>query len=149
EVLTNPNITKINFTTGPQGITGSTRMQATSSQTFLIVKLIQIGLVESLRIKFTDEEIKQKFDFNTYDTIEEAVINELKQFEEIHNDAIKSKDIIHTIADAEYECIKNNGTALYFGDELFTTLFIDITERAPTFSVDALDTVNPPYTSWA
>jgi hypothetical protein len=34
-VIDNPQITKINLTTGPQAITGSTRLQATTSETFV------------------------------------------------------------------------------------------------------------------
>jgi hypothetical protein len=35
-VIEEPGITKINLTTGPQAITGSTRMQATTVETFVI-----------------------------------------------------------------------------------------------------------------
>ena len=36
KVLEEPGITKINLTTGPQAITGSTRMQATTIETFVV-----------------------------------------------------------------------------------------------------------------
>ena len=35
-MIEEPGITKINLTTGPQAITGSTRMQATTIETFVI-----------------------------------------------------------------------------------------------------------------
>jgi N-acetylmuramic acid 6-phosphate etherase len=56
-VLLNDKITKINFTTGPQAITGSTRMQATSSQTFLISCVIEQALSEVLSEILDKEEI--------------------------------------------------------------------------------------------
>lgn len=43
-VLQNPDIIKINLTTGPQAITGSTRMQATTSELYLVGILLEDAL---------------------------------------------------------------------------------------------------------
>ncbi|GAF99388.1 unnamed protein product, partial [marine sediment metagenome] len=48
-VLEEPGITKINLTTGPQSITGSTRMQATTIETFVVGNILQQALDRSLR----------------------------------------------------------------------------------------------------
>ena len=49
KVLEEPGITKINLTTGPQSITGSTRMQATTIETFVIGHVLQTALDRALR----------------------------------------------------------------------------------------------------
>lgn len=46
-VLTESGITKINLATGPQSITGSTRMQATSSETYLVAAILLSAVGES------------------------------------------------------------------------------------------------------
>ena len=40
-VIEEPGITKINLTTGPQAITGSTRMQATTIETYVVGNILQ------------------------------------------------------------------------------------------------------------
>src|SRR5512140_495419 len=43
-VLTEPGITKINLTTGPQAITGSTRMQATTIETYVVAAIVETAV---------------------------------------------------------------------------------------------------------
>ncbi|MBN2264895.1 MAG: hypothetical protein JW775_03685, partial [Candidatus Aminicenantes bacterium] len=43
-VLTEPGITKINLTTGPQAITGSTRMQATTIETYVVAAVVETAV---------------------------------------------------------------------------------------------------------
>ena len=43
-VLTEPGITKINLTTGPQAITGSTRMQATTIETYVVGAVVETAV---------------------------------------------------------------------------------------------------------
>ena len=57
-VLINDKITKINFTTGPQAITGSTRMQATTSQTYLISCIIEVAIFEIFKEILSYQEMK-------------------------------------------------------------------------------------------
>jgi len=47
-VLTEPGITKINLTTGPQAITGSTRMQATTIETYVVAAVIETAVGRAL-----------------------------------------------------------------------------------------------------
>ena len=42
EVLEDPRIEKLNLTTGPMGITGSTRMQATTIQLCVLVTVLEM-----------------------------------------------------------------------------------------------------------
>jgi N-acetylmuramic acid 6-phosphate etherase len=143
EVLINPKITKINFTTGNQGITGSTRMQATSSQTFLISSIIEQALAEILHNKLSTSEFHNLgFNSNIY------IATRLKQFNLLQTDVEKERKTITDIANLEYQAYKTGNHAIYFGNQLLTTLFIDITERAPTFNLSPLDAKGSPSLSW-
>ena len=65
-VLLEPGITKINLTTGPQSITGSTRMQATTIETYVVGAIVEtaveralggmLGAREMARLGFRAEE---------------------------------------------------------------------------------------------
>jgi len=49
EVIDEPRIEKINLTTGPMGITGSTRMQATTIQLCVLLTVLEMALRELMR----------------------------------------------------------------------------------------------------
>jgi N-acetylmuramic acid 6-phosphate etherase len=144
EVLENSNITKINFTTGKQAITGSTRMQATSSQTFLIAAVIEQALAEILR----DRLSISRFQALGFDPTLTDVLSRLKRFNQLQRDVEKQKAAVLDIADVEYQAYLRSGHAIYFGSQFLTTLFIDVTERAPTFNLAALDPVDARGLSW-
>jgi N-acetylmuramic acid 6-phosphate (MurNAc-6-P) etherase len=55
-VIDNPAITKINLTTGPQSITGSTRMQATTSETFVLGVVLEEAIARILRRHLSSTE---------------------------------------------------------------------------------------------
>ena len=61
QVLNNPNIIKINLTTGNQSITGSTRMQATSSETFIIANLLNIAIFNYLQSQAVSRQFLKKY----------------------------------------------------------------------------------------
>ena len=143
EVLTNSKITKINFPTGNQGITGSTRMQATSSQTFLISSIIEQALAVILHNKLSPSEF-HSMGFNSNIDI----TTRLKQFNQLQKDVEKQDKTITDIANLEYQAYKTGNHAIYFGNQLLTTLFIDVTERAPTFNLSPLDAKGSPSLSW-
>jgi N-acetylmuramic acid 6-phosphate etherase len=144
EVLENPNITKINFTTGPQAITGSTRMQATSSQTFLIATIIEQALAEIFKNRLSAAEYAELgFDPKLID-----VLSRLKRFNQLQKDVERQKATVLDVSNIEYQAYAHNNHAIYFGDKLLTTLFIDVTERPPTFSLAPLDPVNGSWLSW-
>ncbi len=47
-VLAEPGITKINLTTGPQAVTGSTRMQATTIETYVVAAVVETAVRRAL-----------------------------------------------------------------------------------------------------
>jgi N-acetylmuramic acid 6-phosphate (MurNAc-6-P) etherase len=57
KVIENPAITKLNLTTGPQSITGSTRMQATSSEIFVLGSILEEGLYRFLGNYLSNSEL--------------------------------------------------------------------------------------------
>jgi len=56
-VIEEPGITKINLTTGPQAITGSTRMQATTIETFVIASAVETAVERVLAGALTRKEM--------------------------------------------------------------------------------------------
>lgn len=58
-VLEDERITKIPLWTGPQAVTGSTRMQATTSETFLAGIIMEQAIYEYLKGHLTEPEMKR------------------------------------------------------------------------------------------
>lgn len=137
EVLNNPQITKINFTTGSQAITGSTRMQATSSQTLLIASIIEQAIEDILRSKLSNSEMK-KIGFKH----KSSFLTKIKNFISIQRSIESQSEIIKNIANNEYNTYLHNNKSSYFANSLLTTTFVDLTERSPTFSVPPINSIN-------
>lgn len=136
-VLEEPGITKINLTTGPQSITGSTRMQATTIETFVIANILQTALDRSLR-KFLSKRDMVKLGFQ-----EEIKLGEkLADFAEILHKVKKNIPAIAKFTALESETYKAGNFSTYFAQDGLITVFIDSTERSPTFRLFPLDTVN-------
>jgi N-acetylmuramic acid 6-phosphate (MurNAc-6-P) etherase len=59
-VIENPNITKVQLWTGPQTIGGSTRMQASTSEQFVISVVLEEALIRALLAGgFSPEEMNE------------------------------------------------------------------------------------------
>ncbi|GAI58555.1 unnamed protein product, partial [marine sediment metagenome] len=56
EVIEEPRITKLDLTTGPMAITGSTRMQATTAELFVVGSAFEIALVRFLRKRLSPKQ---------------------------------------------------------------------------------------------
>lgn len=137
KVLEEPGITKINLTTGPQSITGSTRMQATTIETFVIGHVLQAALDRTLR------QILSKRDMSKIGFKKQ--INLRKKFENFANILEQLKDVVPDLAEftkLEAETYKTGHFSTYFAQKGLITVFIDSTERSPTFRLYPLDTVN-------
>ena len=74
KVLDEPGITKINLTTGPQSITGSTRMQATTIETFVIANILQTALDNTLR-RFLSNKDMSRIGFGGEFKLEEKLMD--------------------------------------------------------------------------
>ena len=58
EVIQDPRIEKINLTTGPMAITGSTRMQATSIQLCVMLMVLEIVVRDLIRLESDESSAK-------------------------------------------------------------------------------------------
>ncbi|MBN2200270.1 MAG: hypothetical protein JW747_10525 [Candidatus Aminicenantes bacterium] len=138
-VLEEPGIAKINLTTGPQAIAGSTRMQATTIETFVVGSVLQKGVERALRRFLTADEC-ERAGFG-----EDIPISErLKSFREILREAREAVPRLAPFTDLEAETYAAGRYSTYFARDGLITVFIDSTERSPTFRLYPLDTVNEP-----
>jgi uncharacterized protein YbbC (DUF1343 family)/N-acetylmuramic acid 6-phosphate (MurNAc-6-P) etherase len=136
-VIEEPGITKINLTTGPQAISGSTRMQATTIETFVAGNILQAALERSLR-KFLSKKEMAKLGFENEISLEQR----LKEFSSILSQVKDSLPAIAKFTELEAQTYKTEHFSTYFARRALISVFIDSTERSPTFRLFPLDTVN-------
>ena len=139
KVIEEEGITKINLTTGPQAITGSTRMQATTIETFVIASALETGVERALR-KFLSKKEMARLGFK-----EEAGIEDrLRKFALLLQEIKKNAPAIARLTDIEAKTYGSGLLSTYFARAGMITVFIDSTERSPTFRLYPLDTVKEP-----
>jgi N-acetylmuramic acid 6-phosphate etherase len=135
-VIDNPAITKINLTTGPQAITGSTRLQATTSETFVVAMILEeaIGRVvaelldpaQAVQLGFESRSTAARLgDFASVKNAVDAAVSAMARFTEL-----------------EADTYRRGRFATYFAKTALITVFIDNTERSPTFRLFPLDRVD-------
>lgn len=139
-VLEEPGITKINLATGPQAIAGSTRMQATTIETFVIGNILQRGIDRTLR-RFLSEKEMAGVGF----TSEIRIERKLRDFSRLLEQVKSSIGDIARFTQLEASTYASGRFSTYFAHEGLITVFIDSTERSPTFRLFALDTVKEPH----
>jgi N-acetylmuramic acid 6-phosphate (MurNAc-6-P) etherase len=138
-VLDEPGITKINLTTGPQSITGSTRMQATTSETYVVGTILEAAVEKALRRHLTREEMA-RLGFGGEISIPER----LREFGSVLEAAKAALPSLARLTDLESRAYSEGRFSTYFAADGLITVFIDSTERSPTFRLFPLDTVNEP-----
>lgn len=143
-VLNDAHITKINFTTGPQAIMGSTRMQATTSQTLLVASILQQAVRNLCGEALSSDALRDL----GLAQLSPSIVDNLQTFVALQRDVEAHRAGIQALAQFEYQAYVRGRRAAYFGAGLINTVFIDITERAPTFSLMPLDQVGAPARSW-
>ncbi|HWW01288.1 MAG TPA: hypothetical protein VNZ64_16445 [Candidatus Acidoferrum sp.] len=127
EVIEEPRIEKINLTTGPMAITGSTRMQATTIQLAVLLTVLEMVLRELMK------ELEPKGPC----ALEPAGVPEefLARLTELHA-TLKSKTVLAQLArltsleESVYRAGHKNN---YFADRLGIDVLTDTTERSPTY----------------
>jgi N-acetylmuramic acid 6-phosphate etherase len=112
-VLTNPSVRSFCLDCGPMGLTGSTRMQASTVLMLVIGLALEFG-------RDADAAFAALGDWSRY--LEELPVENLKPF--IESEAA-------TYLDGDY--------TLYSVGDLAITAFTDTTERAPTFNLAPFD----------
>lgn len=131
KVIEEPGIEKINLTTGPMAITGSTRMQATSVQLCVMLAVLETVLAE----------ISERTGVGSSGaTASSGVAERLAAgIEEVHgtlqSDAVRKQ--IAALVEREEAIYRAKGRNNYFANRLAIDVLTDTTERSPTFCIPA------------
>ncbi len=143
-VLTEPGITKINLTTGPQAITGSTRMQATTIETYVVAAVIETAVGRALARVLGKREMA-RLGFEDSGGAERAgiagVASRLREFGGVLDAARAALPALAALTDIETAAYAGGRFSTYYAEKGLITVFIDSTERSPTFRLFPLDTV--------
>ena len=147
EVIEEPRITKLDLTTGPMAITGSTRMQATTAELFIVGSALEIALVRFLRQRLSPSDA-DKLQLREYrpDEYYRQLCDLLGQLSS--NEAV---DMLAAATEFEEGIYRRKGLVTYVADEFLLDVLTDTTERSPTFMLPAFrkqdDNLSP--RSWA
>jgi N-acetylmuramic acid 6-phosphate etherase len=145
KTIENPNVTVLDLSCGPMALTGSTRMQATTSELLIAGTALEKALNIILAEKLSKKELER-----TEISVPEP---SAKRFSQLLDDLQKSKNV-KSMADfiaLEEKIYRQNGLVTYYANDLLLDIFTDTTERAPTFMLPPFrkidDSQSPP--SWA
>ena len=127
EVLDDSHIVKINLTTGPMAVTGSTRMQATSIELLAMLTVLEMVLRRLLGPgAAVDEGVGRP----------EDVTAEMRSaLAATHAELISARVIepLGRLVETEERTYRAGGRTSYFADSLGVDVLTDTTERSPTF----------------
>jgi N-acetylmuramic acid 6-phosphate etherase len=133
EVIDEPRIEKVNLTTGPMAVTGSTRMQATSIQLCVLLAVLEMVLAELLpsengEAAFGGEDVPAALR-GAFSALRDSVAAE------------PVRESLARVVELEEDAYRTGGRATYFADRLAIDVLTDTTERSPTFCT-------PPFRKW-
>ncbi|MFT3668288.1 MAG: hypothetical protein QM795_06820 [Pseudoxanthomonas sp.] len=137
-VLDDARITKIPLPTGPQAITGSTRMQATTTSLYVLGVVLEDATRALLREVLTADELAA-LGFNDI-----GIGDRLRGFAAIQRTAAAAAPKLAAWTDREAASYAAGRHATYLATRALMPVFVDVTERAPTFRLSPLDTVSAP-----
>jgi N-acetylmuramic acid 6-phosphate etherase len=122
EVIEDPRIEKVNLTTGPMSITGSTRMQATSIQLAAMVTILEMTVRNLLDqpMPALPEQFQKALGVLFASLNSPAVLDSLSRIVALEEKVYRAGH-------------KNN----YFADAFAADVLTDTTERSPTFCTPA------------
>ena len=136
-VIEHPGITKVNLATGPQSITGSTRMQATTTSLYALGVVMEDAIRHLLAPLLSAEEMRQ------LGFAEDATIaSRLRQFDALQRAVAAMAPAVAAWTDAEAGAYERGQHATYLAQRALMPVFVDVTERAPTFRLAPLDRVD-------
>jgi N-acetylmuramic acid 6-phosphate (MurNAc-6-P) etherase len=138
-VIEEPGITRINLTTGPQSITGSTRMQATTSETYVVGAVLETAIRRALGRTLSAKELGRIGFEGAWD-----IAGVLRDFRRVLDSVRAAVPALVPFTDAEAAAYAAGRFSTYFAGEGLVTVFTDATERSPTFRLFPLDTVREP-----
>lgn len=141
EALENPVVERINLTTGPQAVAGSTRMQAATSETWVMGRILESGIHSALSGELTREDLT-RLGFpreRGFDSLE-------SEFSKLRQTLGEALDEAARFTELESDVYQEGGHAVYFACRGLIPVFVDCAERSPTFHLFPLDPVgaDPP-----
>jgi N-acetylmuramic acid 6-phosphate etherase len=129
EVIEEPRIRKLDLTTGPMAITGSTRMQATTAELLVVGAALEIALARFLQEHLSERDRAglglQAHNGGDYHRMFVNLLSELS-----------SSAAVRTMAAAtsfEENIYRQHGLITYMTDWAMLDVLTDTTERSPTF----------------
>ncbi|MBS0214510.1 MAG: hypothetical protein JSR50_01990 [Proteobacteria bacterium] len=137
EVIDDPRITKINLATGPQAITGSTRMQATTTSLYALGVVMEDAIHHLLAPVLAKSELRA-LGFDDHSTI----ASRLRQFAILQKTVAATAPQLAAWTDRESSTYAKGHRATYLAGRALMPVFVDVTERAPTFRLAPLDRVD-------
>ncbi|HXP62158.1 MAG TPA: hypothetical protein VN829_16795 [Dongiaceae bacterium] len=127
EVIEEPRIRKVNLTTGPMSVTGSTRMQATSIQFCVLVTVLEMVLRGWLRelepggpCALEAEAVPGQF--------HEGLV---EMHRTLHSEAVRSQ--LAGLVSLEESVYRSGHKNTYFAERFGIDVLTDTTERSPTY----------------
>ena len=120
EVIQDARIEKINLTTGPMAITGSTRMQATTIQLCVMLTVLEMVVRELVTPSLDSTQVPAQF---------------LTKLTEMLG-ALRSPEVLSQLAKLvalEEGVYRAGGKNNYYADRLGIDVLTDTTERSPTY----------------
>ncbi len=127
EVIEESRIEKINLTTGPMGITGSTRMQATTIQLCVLLTVLEMVLRDLMK------ELEPKGPCALDSGVVPAEF--LQRLAEMHGN-LRAQSLLSQLAKAvamEESVYRSGHKNNYFADRFGIDVLTDTTERSPTY----------------
>jgi N-acetylmuramic acid 6-phosphate etherase len=134
-VIQNDAVTKLVLCTGPMGVAGSTRMQATTIELLVAGMAFEAGMADHLRGKLPADQFAA-----VYGQALAPVSfpeNTLAQFETLLQQLRSADNVaaLARLADYEEGLYARGGRLTYFADGYLLDIFTDTTERSPTFKI--------------
>lgn len=136
-VIEHPGITKVNLATGPQSITGSTRMQATTTSLYALGVVME-DAIRALLSPLLDADDMRALGFGE-DT---GIAARLRDFAQLQRDVASTAPSLAAWTDREAAAYADGKHATYLAARALMPVFVDVTERAPTFRLAPLDRID-------
>lgn len=136
-VIEHAGITKVNLATGPQSITGSTRMQATTTSLYALGVVME-DAIRALLSPLLDADEMRALGFGK-DT---GIATRLRDFSQLQRDVASTAPSLAAWTDLEATAYAEGKHATYLAARALMPVFVDVTERAPTFRLAPLDRID-------
>ncbi|PNS07840.1 hypothetical protein [Solilutibacter silvestris] len=137
EVIEASGITKVNLATGPQAITGSTRMQATTTSLYALGVVMEDAIHHLLAPVLSKTELRALgFDGRA------TIAARLREFSTLQHTVAATAPRLAAWTDRESATYASGHHTTYLAGHALMPVFVDVTERAPTFRLAPLDRVD-------